>query len=260
MANRSVLVARPTDIITASATLSLTAGTAAAAFPLANLKDTFAHVVFKATGTSCTIRSHWASPVTLQGVMLANHNLAGATVTVTNPAGFSRALVIPANTADGLCLDPWDDYRGLNNTTDDDWDIAISGASANVAVGELLWVQTWRELWLDLGSGRYAEEHPAKVHGTDAHPVAHVYGMGTRTRRFGGTTADEVTVTELRTLARGTSGPRKHCVVIPDDGVNDALYGRLTLRERDEAETGPRGSGFRSAAFEVIESLRGLAL
>lgn len=259
MAISRVLTARASDVITSAATLSFLSGAAAAAFPLNNAKDGKAHTVFKSTGTSCTIRSHWAAPVTLEGLVLPYHKLAGCTVTVTNPAGFSQVITIPANTADGHCIDPWKDFRGLSNVTDDDWDIAISGAATVVALGEIVWVQAWRELLLDWGPAHDFDQ-PSIVLGTDYHPQAHVYRMGTRVRRFRATTLDAVTTAEVQLLQLGAKGPLTLLPWILDSNVNDALYARFVGTHHGEAEPGPRTSGMRSTGFEIIEALRGLAL
>lgn len=255
----TVLYARPSDVITSTATLSLTSGSANSSFPLTNAKDGKAHTVFKSTGTGCTIRSHWSSPVTIEGLVLAYHKLAGATVTVSNPAGFSRALTIPANSADGHCIDPWGDYRGLSNVTDDDWDIAIAGAATVVVIGEILWIQTWRELLLDRGADR-DEEHEAIVQATDYHPHANVYSMGTRVGFFKGTTQDQVTTEAVRDLHRATKGPLTPVPVIPDTNENVALYAHLATSLRQENESGPRGSGWRTTTVQFTEAIRGLPL
>lgn len=258
MAIRDTLVGLPSNLKT-PATVSLTAGTAAAAFPVTNLKDGMARTPFKATGTSCTIRAHFAAPVTLEGFVLSFHNLAGATVALSNPAGLNQAVTIPANSEDGHCIDPWLDLRGVANATDDDWDLTISGAAANVAIGELVFVGTWSLLLLDRGAD-VAEDHPAIVHPTDYHPHAHVYRKATRVRYFAATTADEVTTAIIRSLHRGAKGPYTPFPLIPDLSINDALYGHLSASRHSEQEAGPRGSGWRPTSLAFVESPRGLAL
>jgi len=250
---------RPSDNLTPSATLSLTAGTEAGAFPLTNAQDRIARTVFKSTGTSCTIRSHWSAPVTIEGLSLHYHKLAGATVTVTNPAGFSRALTIPANTADGHCLDPWDDYRTLANVTDDDWDIVITGAATVVAIGEIVWWQTVREAILDRGAVG-DENQPAVVHAGDYHPRINAYRMGTRVRAFRGHIVPADVAADILTLSRGAQGVMLPFALVPDSTVNDALFGHLATTRHTFLESYPRGSGARETDLEFAEALRGLAL
>lgn len=250
---------RPADNLAPNATLSLTAGVEDAAFPLTNLQDRKAKTVFKSTGTGATIRSTFGSPVTLEGIALHFHKLAGATVTVTNAAGFNRALTIPANTADGHCLDPWDDYRGLANRTSNVWDVAITGAATVVAIGELVWIQTLRELELDRGAVT-DEDHPAVVHAGDYHPVIGVYRLGSRVRAFRAHITPQTSADDLLTLHRGATGPLLPFTLIPDSTVNDALFGHLASPLHAFLEALPRGSGARETDLNFVEAIRGLAL
>lgn len=255
----SVLYCRPSDVLTSTATLSLTAGAAAAAFPLTNLQDGKAHTVFKSTGTGATIRSTFPAPVTLEGIVLAYHKLAGATVTVTNAAGFSNGLTIPANTLDGHAVDPWEDYRGQSNRTSNVWDVAITGAATVVVIGELLWVQTWRELDVQMGAtGR--DLQPAIVQATDYHPHANVYRMGSRVRGFTGHTLPETNADDLLALHRDAYGPVRPFPLILDSPDNDALYVHLRSTLHEYVETQHREVGIREVDVEFIEALRGLPL
>lgn len=253
-----VLYCRASDNIAPSATLSLLSGTAAAAFPLTNANDRLARTVFKSTGTGCVIRSHWSAPVTIEGLSLHYHKLAGATVTVSNPAGFSRALTIPANTLDGHCVDPWDDYRGLSNVTDDDWDITITGAATVVAFGEIVWMQTLSEILMDRGAiGN--DLQTAIVQATDYHPMARVYGMGTRVRGFQGHITPGESAIDLLASHQDSRGPLRPIVVIPDSTVNDALFAHLVANPHTYTEAA-RTSGIREVDIQFIEAIRGLAL
>lgn len=258
-----VLFCLPSEILTPAATLSLLAGTPDAAFPLTNAQDGKASSPFKATGTSCTIRSHFASPKTLAGVVLAYHNLAGATVTVSNPAGLSVSMPIPANTEDGHCLDPWLDLRDVDNTTDDDWDIAISGAAANVAIGELIWIAAWHEAEMDLRSPGGDDVQPAIIQPGDFHPAIHRYGMGTRVRSFDGHVTPSVSSLALLSLHRSARGPVRPFVVIPDTLINDALYVTSTTTRHRYRETSARHASaevMREVDVSFTETIRGLAL
>jgi len=250
---------RPTDNLMPSATLSLTAGSAAAAFPLTNAQDQKANTVFKSTGTGATIRSTFGAPVTIQALSLHYHKLAGATVLVTNAAGFSNGFTIPANSPDGHCIDPWEDYRGLSLVTSNVWDIAITGAATVVAIGEIVWWQTVREFELDRGAVT-EEDHPAVVHAGDYHPVIAVYRRGTRVRGFRCHITPQTSADDLLTLHRGATGPLLPFPLVPDSTVNDALYGRLASTRHAFLEAFPRGSGAREADLNFIESIRGIAL
>lgn len=251
---------RPSENLTPSATLSLTAGVVDGAFPLTNLQDLKPRTVFKSTGTGCTIRSHWAAPVTIEALSIHFHKLAGvASVTITNPAGFSRPLTIPANTLDGHCIDPWDDYRGLSLVTDDDWDIAVVGAATVVVIGEIVWWQKVREFELDRGA-EADEEHPAIVHAGEYHPRIGVYSLGTRVRGFRCPITPQTSADDLQTLHRDAAGPLTPFTLIPDSTQNDALFVHLVPTNHQYAENFPRGSGARETRLDVVEALRGIAL
>ena len=250
---------RPADILTAAATLSLTAGAADAAFPLTNLQDGRAHTVFKSTGNAATIRSTFGSPVTLEAVAVHFHKLAGATVDVTNGAGLDESLVIPANTPDGHCLDPWLDLRGFANLTSDIWDLEITGAATVVAIGELLWIETIREFEVQRGIVQ-EEELATVVHAGDYHPRIAAYHLGSRVRAFQGHLTPKTSADELLTLHRGAKGPLTPFWLVPDSTVNDALYGHLIPARHQFVESFPRGSGARETDVEFVEALRGLPL
>jgi hypothetical protein len=255
----TVLYCRPADNVAPSATLSLTAGTEDAAFVLANMQDLKAHTVFKSTGTGATIRSMFGAPVTLEGLALCFHKLAGATVTVTNAAGFSKGLTIPANTADGHCIDPWDDYRDLALTTSNVWDIAIAGAATVVAIGEIVWIETLREMLLDIGPS-FDDGQPAIVHPGDYHPRVNAYSMGSRVRWFRGTCTPTDLADDLLTLNRAALGPLRPFALIPDSTKNDALYAHLATDIQKHVESQARGTGVRRTSVEFVESVRGLPL
>lgn len=255
----TVLYCRPSDILTPEATLSLTSGTANADFPLANAQDKKAHTVFKSTGTAATIRSHWSSPVTIEGIALVYHKLAGATVTISNPAGFSKALTIPANSEDGHCLDPWDDYRDLDDTTDDDWDITISGVTGVVTIGEILWIETLREAVLDIGPS-FDDQQASLIQPTDYHPHANVYSMATRCRKFRGHCWLATVADDLLSLHRDARGPVRPFLLVPDSDKNDALYAHWATDLQRQVEALARGTGARMTDVEFVEAIRGLPL
>src|SRR6187431_2854817 len=96
----SSLYAKTSDLLTP--TWSLTAGTANSAYPVTNLGDMKPYKPFKATSGTCTMRATFGGSTTLQAIAIIGHNLAGVTITITNGAGLSTTLVVPANTGDGM--------------------------------------------------------------------------------------------------------------------------------------------------------------
>jgi hypothetical protein len=231
------LYALPSDILTDSATISLTAGTADAAFPLTNLYDRYAHTVFKTTGTSCTIHVVFGGSKTLQGIAFINHKLAGCTVTVTNSAGFNRTVTIPTTPGDGLPLDPWDDWRTLANTSSTTWNIAISGAATVVAIGELLLIETLRTLQVR-SIVKDRENHKTSVMRADS-GVKHKYGFGVRTRGYTITVIRESQRAAVLALERDSRGELKNFLFVLDSAVNDALYVDLAMQDV-EIQRGPK--------------------
>ena len=81
----ATLYCRPSDIVTDSATVTLAAGTADAAYPLTSLYDRKAHTIFKATSNACTPRATFGGAQTIQACALIHHNLPTATVARGNP-------------------------------------------------------------------------------------------------------------------------------------------------------------------------------
>lgn len=232
----STLYCRASDIVTANATLALTAGTADANYPLTNINDSNAATVFKSTGTNATIQATFGSPQTLQGLAIVNHNLTGATVTVTNGAGFNQSFAIPAKPEDGLTLDPWMDYRSLANTSSTVWTVTITGAATVVAIGELVLIATLRSIEMLIGTGgavQDAESHQAIVLQTD-YGVRLRYGFGVRQRRWVFNvfpTAANTFRADILSLQRDARGPLKNFLFIFDSTVNDAVYVDLTVVE-----------------------------
>jgi hypothetical protein len=158
---------RPTDI--RQPTWSVTSGAANAAYPVANLGDTRPDKPFKATGTSVTVRGTFGASTTLVGIVIVNHNLAGATATLTSGSGLNQSLTIPDNRG-GQSFAVIKDFSSADSgqRTSTTFDVAITGGLlGNIAMGEILLISTWRDLlWM---------------YGLSVHPKRHVV----RQRTFG---------------------------------------------------------------------------
>lgn len=143
--------ARPGDDIAPDATWSVTSGAADAAYPVANVANRNPAKPFKATGTSATIRATYGASQVLVGVALINHNLAGATVSITSGAGLSEAVAIGANSG-GQCTPAFLDFSTalLAQRTSTTFNLVISGgALGNIAIGEVLLLTAIRDLtWI----------------------------------------------------------------------------------------------------------------
>jgi hypothetical protein len=250
-----ILYVLPGDILTPSATLSLTAGTAAAAYPLVNLQDGNPAKPFKATGTSCTIRATFGGAVTLRGVSLGPHNLVGATVAISNNGLLaSTPIVIPANREDGLSINPFLQFAADAATQ---WNIAISGAAANVAIGELYLIVQFRTLELLLGA-QEAEAHKTIQHETD-YGSKMKYWLGVSQRRVHGTVLMNSSLATFLTLMRSAQGPYKNLLLIMDAAVNDAMPADLVTDERMWSWITPN-SELGQIDLDFLEAQRGPAL
>ena len=210
------------DLVTIDATLSLTAGTANGSFPLTNLQDERPDIVFKATGTSATIRATFGAAQRVQGIALINHNLHGLTLTVTNNGAMpSIAMPVPAAAADGLPVNPWLDLRQIGGTTATQWNVAITGAAANVAIGELLLMET-----LSIMPMRWnvsvRERHPIISHHSEYH-IPLRYGLGVRYRSLSGEVNRETERAAITNIHRSAKGALKPWAFILDSDVNDCM-------------------------------------
>lgn len=213
------LYCRPSDILTDGATVTLTAGTADANYPLTNVYDRKSHTVFKSTGTTATIRATFGASKTLQAVAFINTNATG--ITLSNGAGLSETVSIPTTPADTLHLDPWIDLRTVANTASTTWDVALTGPTG-VALGELLLVQTVRTLPILWGMEE-TESEPAIVHETD-YGVELGLGLGVRQRGYAGSVHRETARVDLVSLQRDALGRMKGFLFVRDENVNDAMY------------------------------------
>lgn len=214
---------RYSDILSYGATWSLTSGSANSAFPLTNLNLVDADTPSKTTGTAATYRGTIASTA-IQAIALINCNLAGLTLTVTNNNGapVNTSLVVPAANVDGLSLNAWVDLRAVTNAGTQ-WNIAITGAAANIAIGKILLISSLRTAdvrWRP----RMGESTPMITHRTASGKMLS-YRRGTRIRTFGVEFTRETERSNYVNLRRSSVGPSQPWVFIPEGAVNDPVYG-----------------------------------
>lgn len=204
------------------ATWSLTVGTADSAFPLANLNNPYPDVVSKTTGTTATYRGT-ISAAAIQGIAIINCNLAGLTLTITNNNSMaSQSLVVPAAAADGLALNAFIDLR-LVTTSATQWNVAISSAAANIAIGKILLLSTLSAVEI-LSNLKIKEAKPFIVKRTSI-GVARGYPIGTRYRAGTISLIKESERAAYTAIRRGSAGPTQPVVLVPESSVNDVLYG-----------------------------------
>lgn len=235
----SVVYCRPSDILTDSAVVTVSAGSAEALYPVANLSDRKAHTVAKSTGSSISFLATFAGSKTLQAVALINTNATAATL--TNGAGLNLAIPIPTVPADTLGIDPWVDLRGVSLTGSATWTIALSGPTG-VALGEWLLVETARVMPLLWAGLEEPEAHRAIIHPTD-YGVRNKLPLGVRQRAIRGATLAESFRPDLLALQRDAQGAAGNFLLVPDHTQNDALYVDLTADQRTVSRIHPRAAG-----------------
>ena len=241
---------RPSDILTDGATVTVSAGSAASLYPVANIKDRKAHTVARSSSTTISYQAVFSGSKTLQAVALINTNATAALL--TNGAGFSHAIAIPTTPEDTLPKDPWLDLTGLALTSSATWTLALTGPSG-VALGEWLLVQTLRTmpiLWRDLEED---ERHQTIVHTTE-YGVRNKLGLGVRSRAVRGAMILESFRADMLALQRDAEGPRESFLLVIDDHTNDALYVDLTTDVRTVARMHPRFAGM---TVEFTEQQKG---
>jgi hypothetical protein len=211
----------------------------------------------KATTTATTIEFTLGAAYALEVAAIINHNLAGATVTLQNDAGLSQAFTIPARTAGGICVNPWLDLRGLANRTDDVWRVVITGAAANVQIGEIVLGTTLRALPWQYGGLRFGRSRPTT-------PALRTHGgkrlksdRGFQVRRYVGTVGRESSRTMLETLWESAKGTVLPFLLIPRDDVNDAALVEFSSEEFGEELDGPTATAI---LLELEEASSGLPL
>lgn len=222
MADRT-LFCKASGLLNLGATWSLTVGSADSAHPLTNLNSPYAHLVSKTTGTTATYRGTISSTA-LKGVAFIHcgAGLAGLTVAVTNNNAMpSQSLVIPALPPDGVQLNAFLDLR-LVTTAATQWNFAISGASANIAVGKILLIRDLDETCIGWGV-RVGEKKPTIVHRTDGE-IALGYRKAVRYRTFTPDLKLESERADYTTMRRGSEGPTQPFLFVLDDTVNDPAY------------------------------------
>ncbi len=217
----TTLIGYYADILSFGATWSLTSGSADSAFPLTNLNNPYADVISKLTGTSGTYRGAIASTA-IQGIVIVNCNLGGLTLTVTNNGAMaSQNLIIPATAADSLSLNGFVDLRAVT-TAGTQWNVAISGAAANVAIGKILLLANLRQITIR-SRPRFSETKPF-IMKRNSRGVARGYPQGTRYRGLDVSLMKESQRATWTTLRRGSVGPTQPFVLIPENSVNDPIY------------------------------------
>lgn len=219
----AALYAKPNVDFVALATTVLGANNEDAAYPIENVADRNPALVYKAGATSAIITINGVANATIEGFCIFNHNLAGATVTLTNTVGYSQVISIPARRSSGAVVHAWRDCRLDANRTDDDWTLTITGASANIQIGRLYLVETWYELphqWEIAWDDERVVVPPYETF--NRHKV--IYDTLVNIRSASGTVVSHAAYLELYDLFHAAKGIITPWPMIPDQSENNPLY------------------------------------
>ena len=156
-----------------------------------------------------------------EALFLANHNWAGATVTIDG-----IPVTIPARTLDGQCTNAWIDLRGTAITGAASHTLSVSGVTGTAQIGRIfltdnlqylhvLWELKAHEQWLD---------NEIKTIGGKRQ----VYNRGIRNRGLEGQLITTDAVEILRMLAESAQGRNLPWPLVPWDDRNDVLWVTFT--------------------------------
>lgn len=217
--------ARPGDDVAPSATWSVTSGAAATGYPASNVGNRNPAKPFKATGTSATLRATFGSAQVLVGVVLVNHNLAGAgAVSIASGSGLSQPVPIAANSG-GQCTNAVLDFSSasLGQRTSTTFDVAVSGGVlGNVAIGEIVLLTAIRDLtwiWGVTTRPKRLVKRQQTFGGTHL-----LYNKRVRVYTFSGQTDLQSEEAAMRVLEEEAQGEVLPWVLWPDRAVNQAHY------------------------------------
>lgn len=242
---------RPGDDVAPNATWSIVSGTADAAYPESNVANRNPAVPFKATGTSATIRATFGASQVLVGVALINHNLAGATVSITSGSGLSQSIPIAANSG-GQCTNAILDFSAasLGQRTSTQFNIVVSGAVlGNVAIGEVLLLTAIRDLeWL---WGLRVQPKRLYVRAGKTFGATDLqYNKRIRIRVVSAQTEAQAVEAEMRTLEEEAQGEGFPWVIWYERAVNECLYVKFAP---GTFSWSPQSTGFTQIPIEAEE-------
>lgn len=235
----NLIYGRPTDNVTANATI--TASAADAAYPATNIKDLDPAKPSKMTTTTGNWVFDFGSAQRVDIIALIHHNLtAGLSVRIqgnatnvwTSPT-LDQAIAIPTYHEDGFCVNPFLDLTGLAGYSVSGfrfWRLVVVGTNAaNIAIGECVMLSLKRTLEINLSWGAEdTDAHPTIEH-TTAYGVTRVYDLGVKLRALRGEIPDttDVGLASLQALHRSAHGRAKPFLIVPDPVLNDAWMVRF---------------------------------
>lgn len=217
-----ILFGFPSKNIAPSATPSWAVSSADASFPVANVLTLEPDTVAKATATTATLRLTFSGSETPLLLAFINTNWGGASaVSVSNNGGMTPQSVTVQDTEHGQVQNGWVDLRGLANVAATQFDIAVTGAVGNVAIGTVL-------VFAEIASPRVQWGYEM----SDVFPTIEqrasdgrrfVYARGTNVRTLKATVHWAEDRELMRSLRRETRGGLLPFLMIPDEDDSDAM-------------------------------------
>lgn len=215
----------PADNIAGAVTPTLSSGTTASGYSVANLSDNDPSKPWKASTTTFRLVWDWGSAQTVKVVALIHHNLQASLSGVKfemNAAdswgapSFSQTLTVPAYHEDDF---PANVYADISATSPSYRYGSLAVTSANIvacSIGELVISTGLRSLtgclMVDASDD---EEHPIVEHRTDV-GVSTIYAHGTRWRWVRGDKVQAATdAQKIRALNRASQGRSLPFVILP---------------------------------------------
>jgi hypothetical protein len=259
------LVAPPSANLAPAASVSWSVGSADPTYPVTNIITLDPSLVAKtvSAGSATLAATLGGGATALQGVALINTNLRGRTLTLSNGAGLSVARVVPSP-EDGLGVNVYWDLRGASSASAS-WSIAITGATAPIAIGTLVLVSTWtllRVRWeWELG-----DVFPVIEHRT-SYGARLQYRIPVRTRKYSALAFAAEQRNLVRQIAREAYGSVTPWPLVPDYEDDAVLLVQFVPTEHPETHVFGRGrfdngtaTGIVNRRLELEEVNAGVAL
>lgn len=236
---------------TALATLSWAVSSADANYPIGNASDVKSDTVAKAIAVTATLRATFGGAQALEGVVVINHNAPGTTIALTNNGGMATQNKVAPNPEDGLCICTWWDLRGVASASATQWNVAITGAPGNVAIGELILVQSWAALQVSWGYD-LADRFP-KIQRRNSHGTRFTYRIPVRYRSFRGVASLAEDRTALRSLRRACEDVPTGFAFVPDQHDQESALVDFPGEESTERYVITSGSFSGATALGLVD-------
>jgi hypothetical protein len=226
------------DNILIGATISANA-TPMTGYALTTLASIYPDARVRFSTTTVTITFTIASTIGAI-LMIPWHNFtpgSGSVLTLTNGAGLSQAITIPALMANGLPHPIVYDFSALANRTSTTWNLVISGNATNVQVGAGISIYSAVKSFSSLASGNIEVDFTLKeLHHqdeeTNEYGTTYIQDYGTHQRTLEFSVVGSASqISSIVDLFRANHGRSRPSLLWPDTtttvGIIAPIYGRF---------------------------------